>query len=191
MADALTPSRSSFLQDLYPWAAADGDRPGARPLVTMCVVVVRWIADSRAAQAAFAEAGMGWPEHDLELRSMNGWLATRRHGKEVIVVGDNAPTMQQLLAAMAPGREPDSMALELTQGTGVIELRGPELADWLSRLVDRASLPDEGRASRCRLVDVPVLLLRPARDCILLIADRSLFPYLARWLAFAHEGTFN
>ncbi|GAB2601119.1 hypothetical protein GCM10027034_37880 [Ramlibacter solisilvae] len=107
------------------------------------------------------------------------------------MLGESATAISDLLTALTPGRVPNAMAIDMTHGLGTVELHGPRLDGWLARLVDQSAIPTEGRASRCRLVDIPVLLLRPATDSLRLVADRSLFPYVAHWLAFSHEGAFE
>jgi len=65
------------------------------------------------------------------------------------------------------------------------------LDDWLSHLVDALAIPRQsGCVTRCRLADVPVLLLRLYPDRVWLVADRPSAPYLGNWLAYAHEGAF-
>ncbi|MFO1287416.1 MAG: hypothetical protein U1F49_13375 [Rubrivivax sp.] len=190
MVEPLSVSDKSFMQDLAPWVAARRDCPGARRMESMRVVVVRHFEGSQGAQAAFAQAGLAWPERTLDLEVAGELLVVRRHPEEVILIGENHPALANLLSALTPGRDPEAMAIEVTHGLGVVELQGPRLDDWLARLVDRSSMPAAGQASHCRLVDVAVLLIRPERNLIRLVADRSLFPYLAHWLAFAHEGAF-
>lgn len=191
MVEPLSLSGESFMQDLAPWVAARRDCPGARRMESLRVVSVRHFKDSQGAQTAFAQAGLAWPELTLDLEAAGELLVVRRHPEEIILVGESHPAVAELLAALTPGRDPEAVAIEMTHGLGVIELQGPRLDDWLARLVDRSSIPAAGRASRCRLVDVAVLLIRPEGNLIRLVADRSLFPYLAHWLAFAHEGAFS
>lgn len=72
-----------------------------------------------------------------------------------------------------------------------LDLVGPQLDAWLARLVDASAIPAPGRASRCRLIDVPVLMWRIDAAHVRLQADRALSPYLAQWLTHAHEGAFG
>jgi hypothetical protein len=191
MVEPLSASANAFMQDLVPWIDADADRPGVRRLNAMRVLSVRHITGSPAAQVALSQSGLAWPERTSDLVFAEGLLATRRHAGEIIVVGDAAAALQRLLDELAPGIEPEVIGIEMTHGTGVIELHGPRLDQWLAHLVDHSAIPAEGRASWCRLVDVPVLLVRTESAQIFLVADRSLFPYLAQWLAFSLEGAFS
>ena len=42
--------------------------------------------------------------------------------------------------------------------------------------------------SRCRFADVPALLLRKAVDCLWLVAERPLAPYIADWLVYTRSA---
>jgi hypothetical protein len=191
MVEPLLVSADAFMQDLVPWIDAAAGRPGARLAQAMRVASIRHLANSGAAQAALSQSGLVWPERTSDLSCAGDLLAARRHAGEIVVVGEQAAVFEQLLHGLKPGVDPEAMAVELTHGTGVIELHGQHLRAWLAHLVDHSAIPSEGRACRCRLADVPVLLIRPEATRILMIADRSLFPYLAQWLAFSHEGAFS
>jgi sarcosine oxidase gamma subunit len=191
MANPLVPSNGAFAQDLHPWVRVGDRTPGARRLEPMRVVLVRHLRDSEGARSAFVEAGLPWPDATRELLMVGSLLIARRQPEEVIVTGDDDASIARLLSALVPGRFADAMALDLTHGMGVIEMHGPRLDEWIARLVDTSAIPEPGRASRCRLVDIAAVLLRLAPDCVRVIADRSLFPYLSDWLAFSHEGTFE
>jgi len=191
MVEPLQLSSDSFMQDIAPWPGDGRGNPAARRLDSVRVVAVRHFKGSESAQAAFAHANIAWPAKTLDLETSGGLLIARRQPEEIIVVGESNAALDALLAALTPGREADALAIDLTHGLGVIEMRGPQLGDWLARLVDVSAIPAAGRASRCRLVDVPVLLIRPDSETIRLVADRSLFPYLAHWLAFSHEAAFS
>lgn len=193
MVEPLRTTGSPFLQGVAHWVDARHGWPGARRLDSMRIVAVRHFDDpeaTKAPRAAFAKAGIAWPERTSQLESSNGLLAARRHPGEVILVGEAETQLQHLLAEMRPGRNATSLAIDLTHGMGVVELHGTALDEWLAHAVDRTGIPAQGHASRCRLADVAVLLMRPAHARMLLVADRSLFPYLADWLAFAHQGAF-
>lgn len=191
MVEALSPCGGSYRQDRIRWPAATGDVPGARPLSGVGVVAVRHFGDVPHAREVFQQAGLTWPARTLDMHVAAGNLVARRHPTEVIVVGNDLAAIQHVLAALAPGRVPEAMAIDLSHGFGVVELHGPRLDAWLARLIDVSAIPAPGCASRCRLVDVPVLLLRTATQRIHLVADRALFPYLADWLDFSHAGAFR
>jgi hypothetical protein len=191
MVEALSPCGSSYGQDRIKWPAATGDAPGARPLSAVGVMAVRHFGDVPHAQEEFQQAGLTWPARTLDMHVANGNLVARRHPTEVIVMGNDLAVIQQVLEALAPGRVPEAMAIDLSHALGVVQLHGPRLDAWLARIIDVSAIPAQGCASRCRLVDVPVLLLRTATECIHLLADRALFPYLADWLAFSHAGAFR
>lgn len=92
--------------------------------------------------------------------------------------------VQQGLRDIGPG--PLACAIDLSDGTWGVELQGRGIDALMSRLVDAASLPrGAGQATRARLVDVPVTLVRHDEARLWLLADRSLDHYLADWLAYA------
>lgn len=191
MVEPLPASSDSYAQGRVAWPASTSSAPGARRLDAAGVMIVRHLENSPKAREAFAEAGLAWPDKTLDLHLSSGNLVARRRPSEVVVVGEGPRSIRQVLAALAPGRAPEAMALDMSHGFGVVELHGPRLEDWLARTVDQSGIPAVGRASRCRLIDIPVMLLRPANESIQLITDRALFPYLAHWLAFAHDGAFS
>jgi heterotetrameric sarcosine oxidase gamma subunit len=118
-------------------------------------------------------------------------LLARRHPEELLVVGPGSTAIDGLLAQLAPGQASDAVALDLSHGMTVIAFEGPQLELWLSHLVDASAVPRRaGLATRTRLVDVAVVLIRLADETVWLVADRALSPYLANWLAFTHEGAF-
>jgi sarcosine oxidase gamma subunit len=191
MVEPLPPSSDSYAQSRVAWPASTASALGARRLDAAGVAIVRHFGNSPKAREAFDQAGLAWPDKTLDMHLSNGNLVARRHPSEVVVVGEDLQSIRQVLVSLTPGRIPEAMALDLSHGFGVVELRGPLLDDWLARMVDQSGIPATGRASRCRLVDIPVMLLRPANESIQLVADRAFFPYLANWLAFAHDGAFS
>lgn len=107
------------------------------------------------------------------------------------LLGRNAKPLQLLLADLASGKHNAALAVDLSEAVAVLELRGPALDEWLAHLVDANAIPHEpGRVSRCRLADVPAMLLRLEADRLWLVVDRPLEPYVTDWLAYAHDGAF-
>jgi heterotetrameric sarcosine oxidase gamma subunit len=183
---------SAFAQDLFSWVREGSLTPGARRLDGIRVVVVRHTYDGAQVSTAFeAATNLPWPLRTRELRSSERLSAMRCHPGEVLVVGEDESRVQQLMQEFSPGRTNQVVAIDLSHGMGVVELRGPRLDEWLAHVIDQSAIPDVGCATRCRLADLAVHLLRPAADCIRVVADRAAFPYLAHWLAFSHEGAFE
>lgn len=183
MADAeprLAPSAFAFMQDLFAWP------DGVRRVPDRQLLCVRHRADSVAAPSAFRRLGLPWPERVNDLCVQGGLVAARRQPEEVLL---SAPTAEPLQAlARALDEAGDAFAVELSDGTATLELDGRWIGEGLSHLVDPSALPGLGRASRCRFIDVPVLLWRVDEKRLWLLADRALSPYLAQWFSHAAEA---
>lgn len=182
----------AFEQDRLPWVMAGPGQPGCCRLDGLRVLTLRHAAPAAAAEAALEAIGLALPTKTGDVTSTEGIHAIRRQPEETLILGPDAPVFDRLLAAVPPGRHADVVALDLSHGLAVIELDGPRLDGWLSHLVDVQAIPTApGQASRGRLIDIAVLMLRLAPDRLWLVVDRSLCPYLANWLSFAHLGAFE
>ena len=195
MVEPLKLHAGAFAQDSQPWPAPQARRPGCQRVEGMGLVTLRHRSGSQAARELVAAQGLPWPEHTGEMvgdLSGNGVLLLRRQPEEVVVIAPHAhPALAALTATLTPGQSSEVAAIDLSHGTVLVALEGPQLDDWLAHLVDVSAIPTTiGRASRTRLADIAVLLVRLASDRIWLVADRAVSPYLAHWLAFSHEGAF-
>jgi sarcosine oxidase gamma subunit len=77
-------------------------------------------------------------------------------------------------------------AVDQTDGVLALELQGPQLDDLLLRLVDSRSLPlSPGTASRARVADIAVTLVRLESDRLWMLAERAQAHYLMNWLQHA------
>ncbi len=169
---------------------AEPGRTGCQLLAGISVVTVRHFSGDTSAQTEVQAAGLVWPDKPGLFTGEDPWMAWRSP-QEMIVIGSRPAPSQALLQSLASGRSDSAIALDLSEALAVYELYGPLLDDWLSHLVDALAIPRlAGQASRCRLADVPVLLLRLDPERVWLVADRPIAPYLGNWLAYAHEGAF-
>lgn len=191
MPEPLAPSSQSFAQDEFSWVAAGPGTPGVRNPSVLRVVSVRHLKDSTSAREAFVAAALPWPGETNDLHLIDHAMLARRHVEEVIIVSPDQPALQQVCAALRGGSARDAIAIDVSDAMRVVELHGPALDDWLAHLVDASSIPALGRATRCRLADIAVFLMRVSPDRVLMIFDRALSPYLAQWLTFSHEGAFS
>lgn len=170
----------AFEQDRLPWVTARPGQPGCRPLDGLRVMKLRHAAPSAAAAAALDAIGLAWPPKTGDVTSTKSVLAVRRQSEETVALGPDAPAFDTLLRAAAPGRHADATALDLSHGIAVIELDGPRLDEWLCHLVGARAIPTAaGRASRVRLTDITVLVVRLANDRLWLVVDRSQCLYFA------------
>jgi len=176
----LAPGALAFMQDLFSWP------DGVRRVPDRQLLCVRHRADSVAAPSAFQRLGLPWPERVNDLCAQGSLIAARHRPEEVLLSAPTAAPLQALARALDEAG--DAFAVDLSDGTAALELDGRWMGEGLSHLVDPSALPGPGRASRCRFIDVPVLLWRVDEKRLWLLADRSLSPYLAQWLSHAAEA---
>jgi sarcosine oxidase gamma subunit len=170
--------------------AADG-RPGWRELPGVFVATLRHFAEDTTAGVVVAAQGGSWPVEVGRLVGNDPWLAWRGPQETLLLTTRREP-VDALLQAMAPGQSETAMAAELSDSLMTWELHGAQIDDWLTHLVDASAVPRQpGRATRARMADVAVLLLRLAPERLWLLADRSIAAYVSNWLAFGHEGAFG
>ena len=169
---------------------AELGRPGCRLLLGVSAVTVRYFPDDASAKSAAQAAGLEWPDAPGLLTGTDPWMAWRSP-QEMLLIGLQSTAMQALLLSLAPGRSDSAVALDLSEALAVYELHGPRLDDWLSHLVDALAIPRQnGCVTRCRLADVPVVLMRLEPERLWLVADRPTAPYLRNWLSYSHDGAF-
>lgn len=107
---------------------------------------------------------------------------------ETLLLTKDASLASAVLAALQPAPGALACALDSSEGTMVVEMRGEDVEALLSRLVDSQALPRElGHASRVRLVDMAAVVWRDAPDHAGLLIDRAYGHYLAQWLSYAAD----
>lgn len=166
-------------------------RPGARELAGLHAAILHHRPGDADAAAALAECGL--PALPAPLGSAGeAPLLAWRSPQEALLVSERREPVDALTRVLAPGRRPGAVAIDLSEALVAYELQGPELDEWLAHLVDAASIPRRpGGATRARMADVAVVLLRRAPDRLWLLGDRTIAAYLRSWLAFAHAGAFS
>ena len=170
---------------------AEAGAPNCRQLSDVSVVTIRHFAGDSSAREAVQAQGLAWPEVPGSL-SGNGPYLAWRNPQETLALGLQPPALHAVLDALAPGRSETAVAVDLSESLAVFELQGALLDDWLSHLVDALAIPRQsGQCTRCRLADIPVLLLRLDPERVWLVADRPIAPYLSNWLSYSHEGAFS
>ena len=170
---------------------AKAGQPGCSQLSGFTALTIRHLAGDRSASQAVQAQGLIWPGVPGELTGHDPWLAWRSP-QETLALGFRSAALHALVAALTPGRSATALAVDVSQALAVFELHGPLLDAWLSHLVDAAAIPRQaGRVCRCRLADVPVLLMRLDPERVYLVADRPIAPYLGNWLAYSHTGAFD
>lgn len=170
---------------------ADSRLPGSRVVSGCAVVTIRHFPGDTSARDAVRQLGLAWPGDPGELTGSDPWLAWRSP-QESIAFGLERDRPQRLLERLAPGRSESAVAIDLSEALGIVELHGPRLDEWLAHLVDASSIPRRpGRATRARMAEAAVLLLRLADERLWLMLDRPILAYAENWLAWAHEGAFG
>jgi hypothetical protein len=170
---------------------ADSGRPGYRQLTAVSVVTIRHFAGDNSARDAAQAQGLNWSAVPGSLTGHDPYLAWRSP-QETLALGLQPQPLRAVLDALAPGRSETALAVDLSESLAVFELHGALLDVWLSHLVDALAIPRQsGQVWRCRLADIPVLLLRLDPERVWLVADRPIAPYLSNWLSYSHEGAFD
>ena len=165
--------------------------PGSRLLSRVCAVAVRHFPGDASAQRAAQAADLEWPDKPGLLTGDDPWMVWRSP-QEMLLIGLRQEPVHAVLQSLAPGRSDCAVALDLSEALAVFELHGPQIDDWLSHLVDALAIPRQSNSvTRCRMADVPVLLLRLDLERAWLVADRPTAPYVGNWLAYAHEAAFS
>jgi hypothetical protein len=171
--------------------AARQNAPGCRRVHGLTAITIRHLAGDNQAAEAVDAAGLAWSDVPGELTGNNPWLVWRSP-QEKIALGFEAEQLNALRAALSPGQCDLAMAADVSDALAVFELHGPRLDEWLAHLVDAAAIPREpARCSRCRLADVPVLLLRLEPKRLWMVVDHTVRGYVENWLAFSHDGAFG
>ena len=167
------------------------NQPGLRELSAIFAVTLRHFPDDASVSPELAALGLAWPLKPGQMVGSDPWLVWRGP-QEALLLSTQRHSVDRLLSALAPGLSPTALAAELSDSLMTCELHGPRLDDWLGHLVDASSIPRQaGSASRARLADVAVLLLRLDAQRLWLMADRSISAYVINWLGFSHEGAFG
>lgn len=171
--------------------SATGHRPGYRALQGLTTISVRHFAQDVSAHYAFESLDLTWPALPGMLGGSDPWLVWRSPD-EILAIGTPSATLGALMSALQAGRSETACAIELSEGLAVYELYGSNIDAWLGHLVDAAAIPSmTGSSARCRLADVPAMLLRTGADRLWLIVERTVGPYVEDWLHYSHEGAFD
>ena len=162
-----------------------------RVLDSVRVLRLRHARAPQAIDAACRQAGLaGLPEPGRI--SGDDPLLLWRSASEWLYVGTGAapdPRADALIEALSPGRDASALAVDVSDASIALELRGESVDALLVRLFDASAVPAEpGQGWRARLADIAVVVLRRTSRCVWLIADRAEMDYLADWLAYAAQA---
>jgi len=152
-----------------------------RKMETLVVIALRHLPEADAALVtALRAVGISAAPVPGQVLGHNPW-AIWRSPSEVILLATHREHTDAAVAAMID----TSIACAVDQSYGVfgLELQGPQLDDLLLRLVDSRSMPrSRGTASRARLADIAITLVRHESDRLWMLAERPQAHYLMNWL---------
>ena len=155
-----------------------------REVETLVVIALRHLPEADAALVtALRAVGISAAPVPGQVLGHNPW-AIWRSPSEIILLATHREHADAAVAAMVD----TSLACAVDQSDGVfaLELQGPQLDDLLLRLVDSRSLPLSPRtASRARVADIAVTLVRLESDRLWMLAERPQADYLMNWLKHA------
>ena len=192
--DVLTPLRRDAIGH---WAASltaasDAGTVAIRSLETLHVLALRHLpGGAQAIAQALRPLGIDTlPTAGRLACSAEGaagpCVLWRSPSEWTLVSTDPHPVQVVEQALQATALDGQACAVNLSDGVMGLDLNGPQVNALLMRLMDAASLPRQaGQATRVRLVDVPVTLVRFGEHHLWLLADRSHDHTIAAWLAYA------
>ena len=115
--------------------------------------------------------------------SYRSW-ALWRSPSEVTLMTFEPVTAQAAIALLTHTRL--ACAVDQSQGVLALELQGTQVDELMVRMVDVLALPMKpGAATRARLADIAVTLVRQQPDTLWLLTDQCHEAYLTSWLAYA------
>ena len=152
-----------------------------REIETLVVVALRHLPEAAdTLVTALRAVGISAAPNPGQVLGQNPW-ALWRSPSEVILLATHRNHADSAAAAMVD--TPLACAVDQTDGVLALELQGPQLDDLLLRLVDSRSLPrSRGTASRARLADIAITLVRHESDRLWMLAERPQAHYLMNWL---------
>jgi heterotetrameric sarcosine oxidase gamma subunit len=152
-----------------------------RKIETLVVFALRHLPEAAdTLVTALRAVGISAAPNPGQVLGQNPW-ALWRSPSEVILLATHRKHADAAVVAMVD--TPLACAVDQTDGVLALELQGPQLDDLLLRLVDSRSLPrSRGTASRARLADIAITLVRHESDRLWMLAERPQAHYLMNWL---------
>ena len=152
-----------------------------RKIETLVVLALRHVPEAAdTLVTALRAVGISAAPNPGQVLGQNPW-ALWRSPSEVILLATHRKHADAAVVAMVD--TPLACAVDQTDGVLALELQGPQLDDLLLRLVDSRSLPrSPGTASRARLADITITLVRHESDRLWMLAERPQAHYLMNWL---------
>ena len=156
-----------------------------RKMETLVVIALRHLPGADAELlTALRAVGISAAPDPGQMLGQNPW-ALWRSPSEVILLATHRKHADAAVVAMVDTSL--ACAVDQTDGVLALELQGPQLDDLLLRLVDSRSLPRApGTASRARVADIAVTLVRHESDRLWMLTERPQADYLMNW--FKHAG---
>ena len=105
---------------------------------------------------------------------------------ELLLLTTRSAVAESVLRALAPGRDPLTCVLDQSAGCLVIQLMGQGVTDVLLHLLDVNAVPQRaGEATRTRLMDAGIVILRLEVERVWLVVDRAHGDYATQWITHA------
>lgn len=147
------------------------------------VLALRHLSGGAAAvNGAVAAHGLSLLPSPGACQGTDPWLVWTGPAECLLLTLDSA-VADDLLQALAPGREVLACALDQSAGYMVFELCGEDITSVLPCLLDANAIPQQpGQGSRTRLMDISALVMRLGSDRVWIAVDRTHGSYAAHWI---------
>lgn len=120
-----------------------------------------------------------------------GWMV-RLSPRHSLAVGCDAAVCAAAVQRFAPGCHPSVMAIDISEGQSVLELRGPGIEALMRRVMEAWPDPASGQViGGARVADVPVVVVDHDAQAWALVVERTLDEHLRSLLQAAAQAAVH